>query len=264
MSFYKVVYTIFKVPLRLIYRLHIHGAENIPRREGFILCSNHTSMRDLIAVALAAQRQPRFMAKKEATKVPLIGAFLRSLGAFPVDRSGADVGAIKKAISFIEDGTPVVIFPQGHRYPYVAARKTPVRHGVGLIAYRAKCAVVPMYILTKSGKVKPFRRTDVLIGEPIPYDELGFENGGSAEYRRAAQTVFDRICDLGADGGSALELAARDELGADHVTVEQSADGSTEAAEPTSETPAGPTEGATDSGESAEAGESADSGESAE
>lgn len=212
MMFYKIIKAIFKYPLMLIFGVRVTGRENIPESGGFLLCANHTSMADVILIAVAMRHQPRFMAKKEAISVPVVGAFLRGLGAFPVDRSGADVGAVKKAINIIKEGGVVSIFPQGHRYPYVAARSTPVRHGAGLIAYRASCAVLPVYIKTKSGKVKAFHRNEIVIGEPIPYESLGFTSGGSAEYSRVSGLIFDRICDIGARSGAPLELAAKKTL----------------------------------------------------
>ena len=219
MSFYKVIKAIFKYPLKALFCVHVTGAENVPEDGGFLVCVNHTSMADVILVALAMKHQPRFMAKKEALSVPVVGAFLRSLGAFPVDRGGADVGAVKKAISLIGDGGVVSIFPQGHRYPKVAARSTPVRHGAGLISYRASCGVLPMYIKTKSGQVKAFHRNEIVIGELIPRDALGFAEGGSAEYRRAAELIFDRVCDIGVAAGAPLEVAAAKALGEDAVRL---------------------------------------------
>lgn len=219
MIFYKIIRAIFKYPLKLIFGIRVTGRENVPADGGFLVCANHTSMADVILVALAMKYQPRFMAKKEALSVPVVGAFLRSLGAFSVDRGGADVGAVKKAISIIEDGGVVSIFPQGHRYPKVAARSTPVRHGAGLISYRAKCGVLPMYIKTKCGKVKPFHRNEIVIGEFIPNEALGFENGGSAEYRAATELIFDRVCDIGVAAGAPLEAAAAKALGEDAVTL---------------------------------------------
>lgn len=219
MSLYKVIKAIFKYPLKLIFGIRVTGAQNVPEQGGFLVCANHTSMADVILVAVAMKHQPRFMAKKEALSVPVVGAFLRSLGAFSVDRGGADVGAVRRAISIIEEGGVVSIFPQGHRYPKVAARSTPVRHGAGLISYRAGCGVLPMYIKTKSGKVKAFRRNEIVIGELIPFDALGFENGGSAEYRAASELVFDRICDIGVEAGAPLEVAAAKELGENAVRL---------------------------------------------
>ena len=208
MIFYKIIRTIFKYPLKLIYLIRVTGAENLPKEGGFLLCSNHTSMADVIPIAVALRRQPRYMAKKEALSVPVVGAFLRSLGAFAVDRGSSDVGAVKKAISIIKDGGVVCMFPQGHRYPKVAARSTPPRNGAGLIAYRAGCGVVPVYISTKTGKLRAFHRNEIVIGEFIPNEALGFSEGGSEEYKRATEIVYDRICGLGVAAGAPLEVAA--------------------------------------------------------
>lgn len=208
MNLYSVIRAVFKYPMRFIFRVHVYGAENIPGDEGFILCANHTSMCDVVVLAVAMDRQLRYMAKKEVLKVPVIGAFLRSLGAFPVDRGAADLGAIKKADSIIAEGGVVCMFPQGHRYPKTAVRNTAFRSGVGLISYRAKCGVMPAYIKTTSGVVRFFRRTDVVFGEFIPNGEFGFTDGGNSEYKRAAETVFERICDVGVDSGAPLEILA--------------------------------------------------------
>lgn len=208
MSLYRVIYAVFKYPLKLLFRVHVTGEENIPENEGIILCSNHTSMCDVVVLAVAMRRQPRYMAKKEVLKVPIIGPFLHALGAFAVDRGSADLGAVRTAISIIGEGGVVCMFPQGHRYPKVAARNTPFRNGAGLIAYRAGCAVLPAYISTSSGVVRFFRRTDVVFGKLIPNSELGFDEGGNREYKQATQTVFDRICEIGVGAGAPVELEA--------------------------------------------------------
>lgn len=208
MNLYKVIYTVFKHPLRLIFRVHVSGEENIPEKDGVILCANHTSMCDVLVLAVALKRQPRYMAKKELLKIPVVGAFLRALGAFSVDRGAADLGAVRKAISIIEDGGVVCMFPQGHRYPKVAVRSTPFRNGAGLIAYRAGCAVLPAYIKTSSGVVRFFRRTEVIFGKPIQNGEFRFTEGGNAEYKKAVKIMFERICDIGVEAGAPLELSA--------------------------------------------------------
>ena len=216
--FFKIIRAIFRYPLILIFGIHFHGRENVPKDGGFLICANHTSMADVIPIALGIRPQPRFMAKKEALSVPVVGAFLRSLGAFSVDRGSSDVGAVRKAIGIIREKGVVSIFPQGHRYPKVAARSTPLHSGAALIAYRAGCDVVPVYIKSRSGQLKAFRRNDIYFGEPIENSVLGFEAGGSAEYKRASAIIFDRVCDMGVEAGAPLEVAAAAALGEDAVT----------------------------------------------
>ena len=184
-------------PLKLVFGVKSFGEGNIPEDRGIIICANHTSLFDVIVMAIASRVQIRFMAKRELFSVPVIGPLVRALGAFPVDRKGGDVAALRKTVSMLGEGSAVGIFPQGTRHAHENPRGTEVRHGVGLIAYRAKCDVVPVYIKTKKNHVRPFKKTELHFGEPIPYEALGFENGGKDEYKSAAELIFDRICSIG-------------------------------------------------------------------
>ena len=107
------------------------------------------------------------------------------------------MGAIRKTISLIEKGELVGMFPQGTRHPGVDPRTTEVKNGAGMIAYRAKCDVIPVYIKTKNNHTMLFKKTTVVFGAPISYDEFGFSDGGTKEYEAASRLIFDRICALG-------------------------------------------------------------------
>lgn len=200
MSFYDGFYKTFATPIKKLFRLEVKGAENLPDKgEGCLLCANHTSLMDVVVISAGLSRQVRYMAKKELFKIPLLKQLITALGAYPVDRKGADVAAIRKTVGMIEGGELVGIFPQGTRHPYVDPRETEVKNGVGMVAYRAKCKVVPVYIKTKKNHTIMFRKTEVIVGEPIEYDALGFEGGGTKEYKAASEYIFDKICSLGED-----------------------------------------------------------------
>lgn len=184
---------------RLIFNVHIKGKENIPREGGVLLCPNHVAAIDVITVGVASPRQITCIAKKELFSIPVLGGLIKALGAVKIDRGGADVGAIKAAVSAIGDGKTVVIFPQGHRCPGVNLASTPLRHGAGLIAYHAKCDIIPVCINVKKGKYGIFRRTEIIFGSPIRYSSLGFSEGGRDEYANATQIVFDEIIRLGTE-----------------------------------------------------------------
>ena len=111
MSFYRTMYKIFAAPVRWVYRLQAVGVENIPQR-GCILASNHTAFSDVLIISAAAKRQVRYMAKKELFKIPLLAQLITGLGAYPVNRGGADVGSIKRTIHMLEEGELIGIFPQ--------------------------------------------------------------------------------------------------------------------------------------------------------
>ena len=195
---YRIVYAIFSKAVSAFFRVHVVGSENEPDKGGFVVCGNHASATDPVVLCCAFRKhQVRFMAKKELFKVPIVSWLVSLMGAFPVDRGGNDVGAIKKSVAMVRDGKCMGIFPQGHRYPEVDPRTTPTKNGAALITVRAEADVVPVYIARKDNKHKLFRKTWVVIGEPISFQEFNYDPEASGEYARITDMIFDRICTLG-------------------------------------------------------------------
>ena len=196
-GFYMLVRKVLSPALRFMFKLKITGAENIPENGGFVLCSNHIAKRDVLLLAASCPRPIKFIAKKELFSIPLLGSLLKSLGAISVNRGGYDVGAIRTSIELAKDGQVVAIFPQGHRYPKVNPKDTPIRNGAGMIAYRSGAPLLPVCIKTKGLKYRLFRQVEIIFGEPIGSEALGFTSGGNEEYTAATKAVFDKIIDLG-------------------------------------------------------------------
>jgi 1-acyl-sn-glycerol-3-phosphate acyltransferase len=170
--------------------------ENEVFGEPYIVCSNHTSMADAVLIMASMKNQVSYMAKKEAFKG--FGWFFRAMGAIPVDRSGGDVGAIKKTLNVLKNGDSVGIFPQGTRRPYQNPRDTEIKDGVGMLASRAGVGVLPVFVKTKAGKVKLFRKTEIIIGEYIKPEELCFDGlSGKEKYKKISEYVFDKVCLIG-------------------------------------------------------------------
>ena len=42
-----------------------------------------------------------------------------------------------------------------------------------------------------------FRKTWIVLGDPIPYAELAYDPEANGEYGRITDLIFDRICTLG-------------------------------------------------------------------
>ena len=196
-NFYMKAHRLLAPPIRFFQRIHITGIENVPKEGGVIFCSNHIAAKDPIMIAAALNRQLRFVAKTELFSIHLLGSLIRKLDAIELNRGGADVGAIRKSIEAVKEGSALAIFPQGHRFPGVNPATTPIKSGAALIAYQSGCAVVPVCIKTKKFKYAPFRRIDIIFGNPIENSELGFVNGGSDEYKVATAKIFSEILKLG-------------------------------------------------------------------
>ena len=189
MKLYKWLAPVF----RFAMRLHPHDLEKMPKEGGLIICANHISAFDVFSIAAIAPRQITFIAKKELFSVPILGRLIKALGAIKIDRGGADVGAIRAAVNSAKENKAVAIFPQGHRYPKIDPATTPIKNGAGMIAYHSGCDVLPVYIKTKKGKFRLFKRIDVYFGDVIPFSSLGFTNGGTDEYKNASEKIFKAV-----------------------------------------------------------------------
>ena len=195
---YRIIYALLSGIIGFLFNIKVVNKEREPDEGGYIVCANHVSATDAIALCYAFRKnQVHFMAKKELFKIPVLAPLIKLLGAFPVDRSGNDVGAVKKAIGLVEDKKCMGIFPQGHRYPGEDPRGTKTKNGMALISTKTSADIVPCYIWRKKRKFKLFRRTYVIIGDKIPFESLGYDPEASGEYARITAIAFDKICTLG-------------------------------------------------------------------
>lgn len=183
---------------RFFYRVEFEGQENEPQGP-YLLCANHLSFSDIITSGVGVRQQLAFMAKKELIAIPLLGAFFRSLGAFPVNRGAADLTSLRHAISLLKSGRSVAIFPQGTRRPGLEPSSTPTHHGAAMLCYRAQVPILPVYIDTKDFSPRIFRKIRVVYGAPISPEDLGLaakENREHGDYEAATKLIFERICSL--------------------------------------------------------------------
>ncbi len=195
---YRFLQIVVKPFYKLFFRLEIIGRENELTEGPCLICANHISNHDIVFLAVSLKRQIYFFAKRELFKFKPFGAVLRWFGTISVSRGTVDLKAINQTIDVLKDGGYIGIFPQGTR-THEEHKPEQAKAGVGLMAYRAKSNVLPIYIKTNNHRVRLFRKVTVIIGKPIPYEQLGYEKGGMDEYNAAAKTIFTKICELGGE-----------------------------------------------------------------
>ena len=197
-AFFRFAHGLLSGAIKIIFNVKIVNPENEPDEGRYIVCANHVSATDPIVICYAFKKhQVHYMAKKELFKIPVLSTLIRMLGAFPIDRSGSDVGAIKTAVSIVDGGKCLGIFPQGHRYPGEDPRKTATKNGAALVAARTSADVVPVYLWRRNNDMKLFERTYVIIGEKIPFEEFAYDKDETGAYSKMTEKIFDRICTLG-------------------------------------------------------------------
>lgn len=137
-------------PLRRWARLDVHGKERLPAEGPVIIVANHDSMLDPIAVGGACHptRYVRFLAMAELWKSRILRSLLDALGQIPIERSGAGGGTqgLRNAISALERGETVCIFPEGR---LSRGRTLRARGGLGQLI--AACPDVPIVLAAVTG-----------------------------------------------------------------------------------------------------------------
>ncbi len=187
---------------KIAFRLRFEGREHEPRTAPFIVASNHVSFIDPPIVGMGLRHQPAYMAKEELFSVPILGAWLRSIGSFPVKRGTPDRRAIRRSFEILEQGGVLVIFPEGTRSP--DGRLKDPEPGAAMIALRTGIKVLPAAvinsyrILPKGAKWPRFQRVTVRFGPPfdVPKVEGRLDHATMEEWgRRIMQQIESLLPD---------------------------------------------------------------------
>jgi 1-acyl-sn-glycerol-3-phosphate acyltransferase len=99
-------------------KYEIQNFDKVPS-SGSILLGKHQSMWETV-VLLALIPNVSYVIKKELLSIPFYGWYLKNMGMIPVDRKGGVKSARKMLAdidSSLNNGSNVVIFPQGARTP---------------------------------------------------------------------------------------------------------------------------------------------------
>lgn len=186
------------------------GQENMPMSGPVIVAPIHLSFLDPPAVAVASPRQLRFMAKEELFKIPL-GPLITSLGAFKIRRGESDTESIRLAISILEKGETLLVFPEGTRGDGVTMH--PVNRGVTMLAKRTNAVVVPIaivgtHILMPKGAKGRRHRVTVAIGKGFTYSDVATDPSEKVNRELFAAELQKRILELCHAHGLPLKTAS--------------------------------------------------------
>lgn len=191
----------------MIWRLDVDGRDRLPSVGPFILCPVHRSYVDFLVAGMTVPRRVRFMAKDSLWRAPRFGRFIEAMGAFPVDRSGADRSALRRAEETIRGGEPLVMFPEGRRQE--GSRITEMQQGPAFVACRNRVPIVPVGIggsdraLPIGARMIRPAKVRVVIGEPI-YPDVSLEGrvprkvvaATTEQLREALQVLYDEVRDV--------------------------------------------------------------------
>ena len=159
----------------IIFRIKITGRKNLEKTEknGAFLISNHTLYLDPGIIAhCIAPRRTYFTALKETFRIPIIGTYIRYLGAFPVSEDMPVSILLHSIKKIFKENMYVHFFPEGE-LNHIGECVNKFKNGVFHLAVLLNKPVIPITIIKSPRKVfsktlnRHFCRVIVKIGKPI-------------------------------------------------------------------------------------------------
>ena len=175
------------------------GADNLPRKGGVVLASNHVSYFDFIFCGYAARpshRLVRFMAKKSVFDNKVSGPLMRSMHHIPVDRS-AGAKSLDNAVDWLRQGEVVGVFPEATISQSFELKD--FKTGAVRMAAEAGVPIVPMItfggqrLWTKGHKREMERKATLAltVGEPMSFSGADDPEEATAQLKAQMQVLYD-------------------------------------------------------------------------
>ncbi|MDX2037657.1 MAG: lysophospholipid acyltransferase family protein, partial [Isosphaeraceae bacterium] len=153
MAWYRVVQWSTTTMLAAFYDIRAGGREHIPREGGALLVSNHVSYLDVFMLGILLDRPLNYVARSTLFFPPL-GALIRSVGGFPIQRDGLGASGMKETLRRLRAGGIVALFPEGTRSR--TGELDELKAGISLLASRAKTPIIPTAV---AGSFEAWPRT---------------------------------------------------------------------------------------------------------
>jgi 1-acyl-sn-glycerol-3-phosphate acyltransferase len=165
-------------PTWLWFRWRFEHLERIPSRGPALIACNHASYLDPIANAYAvvkAGRRPRFLAKDDLFRIPVVGRALAGTRQIPVSRGTGDRTPLRQAEGALAEGEVVLVYPEGTVTSREDGLPMAGKTGTVRLALARGIPITPMVswgsapVWQKSGpgSLKPGRPVWVAVGEAI-------------------------------------------------------------------------------------------------
>ena len=156
--------------------LQVHGQENIPQENGFLMYANHQGLFDVLAIASTCDPPLAAVLKKELVNIPFLKQIVKCTNSFAMDRDDLrqSMTVISNVIKEVKKGRNYLIFPEGTRSKK-GNEMLEFHSGSFKCATKTKCPILPVAFVD-SFKVldqKGCKKVTVQIHylEPISYEE---------------------------------------------------------------------------------------------
>jgi len=197
-------------PIELWFNWHYEGTEHIPPYGPVLVACNHISYLDPLAHGLMvkkAGRKPRFLAKQELYRNPLLRTVLTGAGQIPVERGSGSMAPVEAARAALRAGEVVMVYPEGTVTKNPDFLPMQGKTGIARLTLATAIPVLPIAVWGSQAVWQRDGTRDLTFGRPIwlkagaPLDFSEFEGrheeGGVL--RKVTDSVMDELTRLAID-----------------------------------------------------------------
>ncbi|MDJ0765066.1 MAG: lysophospholipid acyltransferase family protein [Myxococcota bacterium] len=162
--------------LQLRYRCFLAPNADPEPSPPYVVVANHGNFFDPWMIGLYFKHALRIMMSDDGFRAgPISRWYLNGIGAFPKKKGARDLRAMKKTLSFLKRGDPVLIFPEGQAT--WDGETQPIYRGIERMVKRIKCPLVIArfsgHFLSRPWWAKGWRKGRVLLERTvIPSDQV--------------------------------------------------------------------------------------------
>lgn len=156
--FYNLTRFVLYLYFHLYHRIEVRGLDALTAKRPMILAANHASYLDPPAIGMAFPYRLRFIAWEGLFSNFLMKGLMSALGAVPVsqENKGSAASLLRQVLGFLEEGSNVLIFPEGKRSE--DGKLIPLEGGVALLSIKTMTPVVPVWIEGSHEAMSPSMR----------------------------------------------------------------------------------------------------------
>ncbi len=183
---------LFKAMTRPICRIDQAELQKVPSQGPLLIVTNHINVLEIPIIYSCLQpRRVHGMVDAERWKNPLFRYFLDVCASIPVRRGESDLTAIRRAISYLDQGHQILIMPEGTRSG--DGRMLPGHPGMVLLAQHNRTPLLPVIFYGGEAykeNLSRLKRTDfhIRVGRPFCLE------GGAGRFpRHRRQQMADEI-----------------------------------------------------------------------
>ncbi len=185
---YKFLKAVMNFVYSIIHPYKLIGKEKV-KDGACVLIGNHYRLWDIVHMACTTKEKVHFITKKELYKNKFLAYLCNKVEAIPVSRDGNDAKAIMTALRYLKKGEKISMFPEGTRNR-TDAELLPLKGGAAIFAIKAK---VPVYPVMSIGKTRYFRKTPIVIGDPIDLSEFYDIKMSQEDYEKAENIIREKM-----------------------------------------------------------------------